>query len=134
MTTALSKADKKAAKGKLKKYRKEGTLGLWTGFGMLGAMIIAGAIIPRVSKFDPNEPSLIPMMAPSRTNFFGTDSLGRDIFVRVFDAVFVDLGTAIIGVSIPLVVGTIIGTLLGISRNKRVNSLVGSLKIGRAHV
>ena len=112
---------------KKKKPTKEGTVGLWTGFGMLGVMMVAGLIIPRISKFDPNEPSLIPMLAPNRTNFFGTDSLGRDIFVRVFDAVFVDLGTAFVGVSIPLVVGTIIGTLLGISRNKRVNSLVGSL-------
>lgn len=127
MSIALSKADKKAMKGQLKKARKEGTFGIWTGFGMLGLMILAGAIIPRISKYDPNEPSLIPMLAPNRQNWFGTDSLGRDIFVRVFDAVFVDLGTAIIGVSIPLVVGTIVGTLLGISRNKRVNSFVGSL-------
>jgi peptide/nickel transport system permease protein len=69
----------------------------------------------------------MPLAPPSRENFFGTDVLGRDVFVRVFDAVFIDLGTAIIGVSIPLVVGTIIGTLLGISQNKRVNSLVGSI-------
>lgn len=126
MSTATNNAEQEKVK-KVKKYRKEGTLGLWAGFAMLGAVILAGAAIPRLSKYDPNEPSLIPMLPPSRTNFFGTDSLGRDVFVRVFDAVFVDLGTAFIGVSIPLVVGTIVGTLLGISRNKRVNSLVGSL-------
>jgi peptide/nickel transport system permease protein len=110
-----------------KKFIKEGTFGIYTGFFMLGSLIIAGLIIPRVSKYKPNDLASMPLAPPSRQNFFGTDVLGRDVFVRVFDAVFIDLGTAIIGVSIPLVVGTIIGTLLGISQNKRVNSFVGSL-------
>ncbi|MBM3704638.1 MAG: ABC transporter permease, partial [Actinobacteria bacterium] len=110
-----------------KKFIKEGTFGIYTGFFMLGSLVLAGAIIPRISKYGPDELASMPLAPPSRANFFGTDVLGRDVFVRVFDAVFIDLGTAIIGVAIPLVVGTIIGTLLGISQNKRVNSVVGSL-------
>ena len=110
-----------------KKFIKEGTFGIYTGIFMLGSLVLAGAIIPRISKYGPDELASMPLAPPSRANFFGTDVLGRDVFVRVFDAVFIDLGTAIIGVAIPLVVGTIIGTLLGISQNKRVNSVVGSL-------
>lgn len=117
-----------AMEGKTKKkFIKEGTFGIYTGFFMLGSLVLAGAIIPRMSKYGPDELASMPLAPPSRANLFGTDVLGRDVFVRVFDAVFIDLGTAIIGVSIPLVVGTIIGTLLGISQNKRVNSVVGSL-------
>ena len=112
---------------KKKKFIKEGTFGIYTGFFMLGSLIVAGLIIPRVSKYKPNDLASMPLAPPSRANWFGTDVLGRDVFVRVFDAVFIDLGTAIIGVSIPLVVGTVIGTLLGISQNKRVNTLVGSI-------
>lgn len=112
---------------KQKRFIKEGTFGIYAGFFMLGSLVLAGALIPRFSKYGPDELASMPLAPPSKANFFGTDVLGRDVFVRVFDAVFIDLGTAIIGVAIPLVVGTIIGTLLGISQNKRVNSVVGSL-------
>lgn len=112
---------------KQKRFIKQGTFGIYAGFFMLGSLVLAGALIPRFSKYGPDELVAIPLTPPSRANFFGTDVLGRDVFVRVFDAVFIDLGTAIIGVAIPLVVGTVIGTLLGISQNKRVNSVVGSL-------
>ncbi|MFM7500090.1 MAG: ABC transporter permease [Actinomycetota bacterium] len=120
MSTAIESKTKK-------KFVKEGTFGIYTGFFMLGSLVLAGAIIPRVSKYAPNDLVAPAWTPPGRQHFFGTDNLGRDVFVRVFDAVFIDLGTAIIGVAIPLVVGTIIGTLLGISQNKRVNTVVGSL-------
>jgi len=94
---------------------------------MMGLLILAGIIFPLISKYDPNQPGLVPMSPPDHLTYFGTDVLGRDVFTRVFDAVFIDLGTALVGVAIPLVVGTIIGTLLGISKNKKVNSLVGSI-------
>ncbi|MDP1720836.1 MAG: ABC transporter permease [Candidatus Nanopelagicaceae bacterium] len=112
---------------KPRKRVREGSFGLYMGFSMIFALILGGAIVPRLSKYDPNVPGGTPIAAPSGAHWFGTDLLGRDVFTRVFDAVFIDLGTAIIGVSIPLVVGTIVGTLLGISRNKRVNSVVGSI-------
>ena len=113
--------------GKPRKQFREGTFGLYAGFSMFGVLVLAGLIIPAVSKYDPNQPGLPPLSPPSKLYWFGTDVLGRDVFTRVFDAVFIDLGTAIIGVAIPLIVGTIVGTLLGISRNKKVNAVVGSL-------
>ena len=113
--------------GKPRKHIRDGTFGLYTGFIMFAMMVVGGILVPALSKYDPNQPGLPPMSPPSRDYLFGTDVLGRDVFTRVFDAVFIDLGTAFIGVSIPLVVGTIIGTLLGISRNKKVNAVIGSL-------
>ena len=114
-------------KTKKRKDRGEGAFGLYAGFGMLGAMLLAGLLIPIFSKYDPDGLGPDQIVPPSSKYFFGTDMLGRDVFTRVFDAVFVDLGTALVGVLIPLFVGTVIGTLLGISRNRRVNSFVGSL-------
>ena len=93
----------------------------------MGALLLAGLLIPWFGKYDANEISAEQLAPPSREHFFGTDMLGRDVFARVFDAVFIDIGTAFAGVLIPLAVGTIIGTLLGISRNRRVNSFIGSL-------
>lgn len=114
-------------KQKKDKVRTEGTFTLWTGLTMLISMILAGIVIPRISKYPPNELISGQLLPPSGDHFFGTDLLGRDVFTRVFDAVLIDLGTAFIGVLIPLFVGTIVGTLLGISRNKKINSVVGSL-------
>jgi len=110
-----------------KKVRAEGTFAIIIGAAMMGALLLAGLLIPLFGKYDANEISADQLMSPSRDHFFGTDMLGRDVFARVFDAVFVDIGTAFTGVLIPLAVGTIIGTLLGISRNRRVNSFIGSL-------
>ena len=110
-----------------KKVRAEGTFAIIIGAGMMGALLLAGLLIPWFGKYDANEISAEQLMPPSRDNYFGTDMLGRDVFARVFDAVFIDIGTAFAGVLIPLAVGTIIGTLLGISRNRKVNSFVGSL-------
>lgn len=112
---------------KARKVRPAGTLGIYIGSGMMAAMLLAGLLIPLFGKYDANEISADQILPPSRDHFFGTDMLGRDIFARVFDAVFIDIGTAFAGVLIPLAVGTIIGTLLGISRNRRFNSFIGSL-------
>jgi peptide/nickel transport system permease protein len=110
-----------------KKVRPEGTLGIITGAGMMGAILLSGLLIPWFGKYDANEIGSDQLLSPSSTHYFGTDMLGRDVFARVFDAVFIDIGTAFVGVLIPLAVGTIVGTLLGISRNRRVNSFIGSL-------
>ena len=53
------------------------------------------------------------MTRPGATHLFGTDQLGRDVFVRTFAAARVDIALALAGVSIPLVVGTLVGGLLG---------------------
>lgn len=111
----------------IKKQRVEGTLDIYCGLIMLSLMFLGGLLVPLLAKYGANEVTADQIMPPSLDHFFGTDLLGRDVFVRVFSAVFVDLGAAFIGVLIPLSAGTVIGTLLGISKNRKVNSLVGSL-------
>ena len=49
---------------------------------------------------------------------FGTDHLGRDLFVRVFAAAQLDIALALLGVSVPIVMGTFIGALAGTTRNR----------------
>ena len=83
---------------KAKTPRPDGTLGIIIGAGMMGALLLAGLLIPWLGKYDPDEISSDQLLSPSSTHYFGTDMLGRDIFTRVFDAVFVDIGTAFLGV------------------------------------
>jgi peptide/nickel transport system permease protein len=110
-----------------KRRMKEGTLGLGIGLAMLISLLIAGFVVPRLSPYGPNELVAFPFLPPSADHFFGTDQLGRDVFTRVFSAVYLDLGVAFLGVAIPLFIGTVIGIGLGVSNSKALNGFMGSL-------
>lgn len=81
----------------------------------LGILITAAAAFLLVPLVDPTAPSALvaaPSQAPSRQHVFGTDQLGRDIFVRVFAAGRVDLGVTICSVLISLCGGMLIGLVI----------------------
>ena len=101
--------------------------GIAVGTVMLVAILLAGILVPFLSPYEPNDLIARPFLRPSATFFFGTDQLGRDVFTRVFSAVYRDLGVAFLGVSIPLVLGTVVGVLLGTSRNRILVGIINSL-------
>jgi len=94
---------------------------------MLATIIILGIIIPNFGPYKSDAFVGEPFAAPSLKHPFGLDQLGRDLMTRTFSSVGVDLGVAFLGVSLPLVIGTVIGIVLGLTKNKNVLSLVGSL-------
>jgi peptide/nickel transport system permease protein len=106
---------------------REGRIGIWVGALMLLAMLLAGALVPALSEYHPNELVARPLLPPSATHYFGTDQLGRDVSVRVFAAVYRDLGVAFLGVAIPLVVGTLVGIVLSTLRNGFVVNAINTL-------
>lgn len=92
----------------------------WPLSGVLGAalligIVLAGVVIPIVWPFGPTQDTGTALAAPSWQHLFGTDNLGRDVFVRVFAAARIDIGLALIGVAAPFVIGTTIGTVAAIS-------------------
>ena len=105
----------------------EGRTGIVVGTAMLIAMLAAGLLVPLFSKYPPNELIAIPFQPPSATYLFGTDQLGRDVFTRDFSAVYRDLGVAFLGVSLSLIIGTVVGILLSIARNRLIVAITGSL-------
>ena len=107
--------------------RAEGRIGIRVGSAMLLAMLLAGLLVPWLSPHHPNELIARPFLPPSLEYLFGTDQLGRDVFTRVFSAVYRDLGVAFLGVAIPLVTGTVVGVLLGISSNRALVAIVTSV-------
>src|SRR4029453_7156829 len=53
------------------------------------------------------------LQPPSAAHWFGTDQLGRDILTRVLYAARTDLQIGTIGVSLPLVIVTVVGLFAG---------------------
>ena len=90
--------------------------GRW-GLGLLVTIVLLGSLVPFVSPYDPRSSTGgVPLDAPSLAHLFGTDDLGRDVFTRTFAAAQTDLLLALIGVTIPLCIGTLIGAVIGTTR------------------
>ena len=106
---------------------REGAIGIWVGSAMLAGLLAAGALVPWLSSYPANELVARPLQAPSLEHYFGTDQLGRDVFTRVFSAVYRDLGVAFAGVALPLFVGTLVGVLLANVRHALLAFMMNTL-------
>jgi peptide/nickel transport system permease protein len=87
------------------------------GLGILSIIVLLGIIVPLVSPYDPLSGNSEALAPPSRSNLFGTDNLGRDVFTRTFAAAGLNISLALAGVGVPLVIGTLLGTLIGTTRS-----------------
>ena len=78
-------------------------------------IVLILALFPGLfAKQDPIELDPTAIFAPpSSDHLFGTDNYGRDIYSRVIYATKIDLQLGVFGVSIPFVIGTILGLLTG---------------------
>ncbi|SDW90152.1 peptide/nickel transport system permease protein [Arthrobacter sp. cf158] len=101
--------------------RRPRRLELRVGIGLIAAVILACVVIPIVNTTDPNALVAAPLQPPSAQHPFGTDTVGRDVFIRVFTAGRLDLALAALGVIVPLVTGTVIGTVIGASRSRTLD-------------
>ena len=89
---------------------KTATIGL-----ILILVVLAAAVAgPSLAPYDPLAP--VPgerLLGPSARHWFGTDSLGRDIFSRVIFGARISLLVGLISVSISTVVGSLLGLTAG---------------------
>lgn len=88
------------------------------GVVILALILLLSVSVPLLSPNDPYGFVDQPLQPPSAAFLFGTDHLGRDLLVRVFTAARLDIALAILGVSVPILIGTFIGTLAGTTRNR----------------
>lgn len=105
------------------------------GSGRAGVVIIAtivalGLIVPIVSPYGVYDQVGKANAAPTLQHWFGLDSLGRDNLTRSFAAVRIDIIVAIVGVMIPLLIGTVLGGLAGTTEVRAIRGLVGLLVDG----
>lgn len=101
--------------------------GLLAGATVVVLILVASVVVPAVSPFDPMSGDSPPLLPPGSEHWFGTDNLGRDIFTRTFAAARLDFFIAFIGLSFPLVVGTLIGAFLGVAQKSKVAGFLGVL-------
>lgn len=104
-----------------------GGFGIITGCVMFVAITLMGFVYPLVGPYGTDEFVGDSLEGPSFAHPMGLDQLGRDVMSRVFAAVPADIGVAFLGVTIPLIIGTTVGILMGISKNNRAVSVVASL-------
>jgi peptide/nickel transport system permease protein len=84
--------------------------------GMLITVVVllVALVGPGLAPYNPNVPMpLDRLKGPSAAHYFGTDSLGRDIFSRVIYGARISVMIGLISVTISLVPGTLLGLLAG---------------------
>jgi peptide/nickel transport system permease protein len=105
--------------------RRRGVVG---GLLIVGGMIALGVMVPAIGPYSATGGTNEPFAAPSAAHWFGTDNFGRDVFTRTFASARLDIGLSIAGVAGPLVAGTFIGGVLGLTTS-RFTGLIGSVAI-----
>jgi peptide/nickel transport system permease protein len=84
------------------------------GTGIIVFLLLLAALAPLLATQDPYE-QILPdrLLAPSARHYFGTDSLGRDIYSRVAYGSRVTLTIAFLVAAISAPLGLVIGVLAG---------------------
>jgi peptide/nickel transport system permease protein len=94
--------------------RRWGTAVLWTGVGIVGLIALGALLAPVLFPAGPNHQDLLNTLQPPSWNYpFGTDNLGRDIFVRAVYAARIDLMVGLVTTYVPLALGVFLGLLAG---------------------
>ncbi|MFK8243104.1 MULTISPECIES: ABC transporter permease [unclassified Facklamia] len=85
-------------------------------FGLVVLIIVTlmAVFVPMVSPFSFSEQTKSYNTAPNFTNWFGTDNLGRDIFVRVWIGARISLFIGLAAALIDLVIGVLWGSIAGV--------------------
>lgn len=83
-------------------------------FGLFALIILCAVIGPSLVPYDPLQTNAQnALQPPSWDHWFGTDSVGRDVFSRVIVATRLDLSISIAAVAMSFVVGSILGGVAG---------------------
>lgn len=84
------------------------------GMALVALLAAATVIGPLVYPNDPVFGDAEPFLAPSIQHLFGTDNLGRDVFVRAMVALRLDVALSVTAVCLSVVIGTTVGSLMGV--------------------
>ena len=84
------------------------------GFLMILSLILVAIFAQQIAPYDYDEPHNQDMLqAPNSTYLFGTDDFGRDMFSKVIYGTRITLWVALLGTSIQLFLGVVVGLLCG---------------------
>ena len=86
----------------------------WVGLILFVVVIIAAALAPALSSYDPIEHDIGSVLqAPSLEHWLGTDSYGRDTWTRILYGARISLVIGIVSTVLAMVIGSAIGVLAG---------------------
>ncbi len=84
------------------------------GFLMILSLILVAIFAQQIAPYDYDEPHKQDrLQAPNSTYLFGTDDFGRDMFSKVIYGTRISLWVALLGTSIQLFLGVVVGLLCG---------------------
>jgi peptide/nickel transport system permease protein len=90
---------------------RERSIGM--GLGLLAVLVLVAIFGPIVSGDSPTSTAYPTLQGPTGAHPFGTDGVGRDVLVRVFQAIRLDLGLALAICALAITAGTIVGLVSG---------------------
>jgi peptide/nickel transport system permease protein len=94
--------------------RRWGAAVLWVGVGIVGLLTLAALLAPVIFPQGPNHQDLLNTLQPPSWQYpFGTDNLGRNIFIRSIYAARIDLMVGLITTYVPLALGVMLGLIAG---------------------
>ncbi len=84
------------------------------GAAVLGLLIAGAIFVPAITNYDPGKTHILDKyLAPSLEHPMGTDSLGRDMFIRVMDGGRISLLIGFTAMLLAVLFGTFVGALAG---------------------
>jgi peptide/nickel transport system permease protein len=108
LATAGAVSQEKRAK------RTASSLGMWVGLAIIALVVLATVVVRLAGIGHPDQINLVnTLAAPSAAHPFGTDDLGRDVFLRTVYASGLDLEVGIVTTALPLVIGMFLGLISG---------------------
>lgn len=94
--------------------------------GLIVLIIIAlmAIIVPEVSQYKYSDQLGVYNQPPSAEHWFGTDDLGRDIFVRIWAGARISLFIGITAALIDVIIGVIWGSIAGLAGGRTDNIMM----------
>jgi peptide/nickel transport system permease protein len=90
---------------------------LYLGLALITMCFLVAIFSPLLQTHDPLELNVLETgLPPSTSHYFGTDSLGYDVYSRVIAAAKLDLFIAVVAVTCSLLIGMILGIAAGVGR------------------
>lgn len=84
------------------------------GLGVISSIVLLCIFVPWIARYDPGRTNVdIIRDAPSAAHIFGTDELGRDLFVRMWDGGRISVLIGVVTMIIAICIGTLIGSTAG---------------------
>jgi peptide/nickel transport system permease protein len=95
---------------------KRGQPGLIAGSVILAAVVAGCVLVPIIDSNSSDALVALPFQHPSLSYPFGTDDVGRDVFVRTFAGGRLDLAIAAVVVGASFAIGTLLGVVTATTR------------------